>query len=224
MTVAHIADPADERLADYRGVSDAKLLRERNLFVAEGRLVVERVLGDPRYTVESLLLNQAAFNALQPALTSLQGDHSGTPVFVCDTSVFEPLTGYNIHRGCLALVRRPPAANWRGLVATARLVVVLEGVTDADNVGSVFRNAAAFGADAVLLSPSTCDPLYRKAMRTSMGSALRVPFARVEPWPQSIEFLRESQFAVVALSPNAPAITLDQFIERCRGHRLVLAL
>lgn len=232
MSLERIVDATDARLAGYRGISDAKLLRERNLFVAEGRLVVERVLRDRRYCVDSLLLNPAAFEALRPVLVSSSPESASTfetrdtpvPVYVADTSLFEPLTGYNIHRGCLALVRRPPAANWQDLAAKARLIVVLEGVTDADNVGSVFRNAAAFGADAVLLSPGTCDPLYRKAVRTSMGAALSVPFARIEPWPEAISTLKSLGCTVVALSPREPSITLDEFAHAHRENRCAVVI
>ena len=221
MITERIHDFTDSRLADYRDIRDAKSLRQRHLFVAEGRLVVERVLSDPRYRVHSILVNHAALQALQPALASLP-DSANLQALVCDTPAFEALTGYNIHRGCLALVRRPPAARWQDLLANARLVVVLEGVTDADNVGSVFRNAAAFGVDAVLLSPATCDPLYRKAIRTSMGHALRLPFAEMQPWPESVASLSALGFTVVALSPRLPSTALDDFATAHLGERIAL--
>jgi len=159
----------------YRSLADAALLRDRGLFVAEGRLVVRRVLADPRYAVESILVNDASRRDLADAFAQLASD---TPVYVRDAAELEAIAGYNVHRGCLALVKRPPATPLREVLATDRTLVVLEGITDADNVGGVFRNAAAFDAGAVLLSPTTCDPLYRKAVRTSMATVLRVPFAR----------------------------------------------
>jgi tRNA G18 (ribose-2'-O)-methylase SpoU len=107
-------------------------------------------------------------------------------------------------------------------VDSARLILVLEGVTNADNVGAVFRNAAAFGAGAVLLSPTCCDPLYRKAIRTSMGHVLRVPFARAEPWPDSLIDLRSAGFTVAALSPRGTAITLDAFAATHRDKPVAL--
>src|SRR5262249_23063259 len=121
------------------------------------------------------------------------------------------ITGYNIHRGCLALAVRPAPAALDDVLRAARTVVVLEGVTNADNVGGVFRNAAAFGAGAVLLSPTCCDPLYRKAIRTSMGAVLSVPFARAAPWPAAISLLRSRGFTVGALTPRDPAEHLDVF-------------
>lgn len=209
MTPTPVADLQDPRLEPYLSVRDGELLRRRGLFVAEGRFVVDRVLADPQYKVHSCLLNRQSFEALAPLLASsamLEG-----PVFLCESDAFEAVTGFNLHRGCLALVHRPAATAWRDVTATARVVVVLEGVTNADNVGGVFRNAAAFGVDAVLLSPTCCDPLYRKAIRTSMGAALRVPCARLEPWPAALADVRHAGFQVVALSPREPSLTLEAF-------------
>ncbi len=220
MDVIPVTDLSDVRLESFRQLRDADLLRVQGLFVAEGRLVVERVLADPRLTVEALLLNRPSLEALRPQLE--QSRIRSAAVFECPTQAFESITGFNIHRGCLALVRRLPAVHWREAVASARLVLVLEGVTNADNVGGVFRNAAAFGADAVLLSPTCCDPLYRKAIRTSVGHVLRVPFARAEPWPIVLTELREAGFVIAALSPGGIALTLDDFAARHRQQRVAL--
>jgi tRNA G18 (ribose-2'-O)-methylase SpoU len=219
MDLIRVADARDPRIARYRGLSDAELIRRDGLFVAEGRLVVERLLLEDRYRVESLLLNEGSLAALRPVLESTA---SSARVFLCDTAAFEAITGFNIHRGCLGLARRQPELSWRDAVGASRLVVVLEGITNADNVGGIFRNAAAFGAGAVLLSPTACDPLYRKSIRTSMGAALRVPFARLEPWPQALLALRAGGFSVIALSPREPSITLDAFATGHRGTRTAL--
>lgn len=210
-------DPSDPRLAPYRAMSDADLLHRRGLFVAEGRLVVERVLTCGRYQVESALMNGGSLVALRPLF---QTHAPEVPLFRCDTAAFQQITGFNIHRGCLALVRRGAPLDWRDAIGDARVVVVLEGVTNADNVGSVFRNAAAFAAGAVLLSPTCCDPLYRKAIRTSMAASLRVPFARLEPWPEALADLRSAGFMLAALSPREPAMTLEHFANGV-GHRRV---
>jgi tRNA G18 (ribose-2'-O)-methylase SpoU len=219
MTVVPVTRLDDPRLSDYVQLRDAELLRQRGLFVAEGRFVVERVLADARYDVESLLLNAASYAALAP---QLEARASSAPVFVCETSDFQAITGFHFHRGCLAMVRRPPALSWRDAVGDARLVVVLEGVTNADNVGGVFRNAAAFGAGAVLLSPTCCDPLYRKAVRTSVGHVLSVPFARVEPWPDALKELHDAGFTLAALSPREPAALLDEFVASRAESRVAL--
>ena len=182
---AHRTVPDDPRVAAYRGVRDGELLRSRGLFVAEGRHIVRRVVEDGRYRVRvrarercSVARSRAgARDARRGACRSWSARAEGRS---------SAIAGYDVHRGCLALVHRPPPVSVDVLVAHAStLLVVLEGVSNADNVGGVFRNAAAFGAGGVLLSPTCCDPLYRKAIRTSMGATLRVPFARVgaDDWP-----------------------------------------
>jgi tRNA G18 (ribose-2'-O)-methylase SpoU len=213
-------DSADDpRVADYRGVSDRALLRSRDLFVAEGRIVVSRLIEDTRWTVRSVLVSDAARRDLEPTLAAAA---ARVPIFVCEASDFLGITGHDIHRGCLALVERPPALPLNDLLAAARLAVVLEGVGNADNVGGVFRNAAAFGADAVLLSPTCCDPLYRKAIRTSMGAALRVPFVQLEEWPAALARLRTAGFRLVALTPREPSEPIDTFTLRPRSPKLAL--
>lgn len=217
MRVVRIARVDDPRIEDYRTVTDAELLRRRGLFVAEGRLGVGRVIEDGRAVV-SLLLNEAAFRALETVLAAIPDD---TPVYICETGEFRAITGFNLHRGCLALAKRPPERAASEIVDGANLLLVLEGVTDADNVGSAFRNAAAFGAGGVLLSPTCCDPLYRKAIRTSMGSVLRMPYARLAQWPEDLAMLKTSGFTVVALTPRELAIDLQACEKRSRMALLV---
>jgi tRNA G18 (ribose-2'-O)-methylase SpoU len=219
MSLQRIESLDDLRVAGYRGVSDADLLKSSALFVAEGRLVVQRVIDDGRYVVESVLVSDAALSALRAALDRLL---PGTPVYVCGPRDFLGIAGHDIHRGCLALVKRPAPARFEDVIAAARTIVVLEAVANADNVGGVFRNAAAFGADAVLLSPTSCDPLYRKAIRTSMGATLAVPFARIGEWPQGLASIRAAGFSLVALTPREPSETLDIFRARPRPERLAL--
>jgi tRNA G18 (ribose-2'-O)-methylase SpoU len=202
----------DARLADYGATGDADLLRARGSFIVEGRLVVERLMREHRYQVRSLLLSDAAFGAFTERVPSrLDQLPLDTPVFVCRADAFQHITGFNIHRGCLASVERPAAVALDTILDGANLLVVLEAVANADNVGGVFRNAAAFGADAVLLSPTCCDPLYRKAIRTSMAATLQVPFARVDPWPAGLDRMRTAGFSVVALTPREPSLTLEAF-------------
>ena len=207
MNVIRIERFDDPRLEDYRKLSDADLLRRRNLFVGEGRLVVGRVLESGQRVV-SALLNEVSFRALEPALSQLSNE---TPVYVCHSSEFESITGFNFHRGCLALAERPVPRSLDEIVHGADLLLVLEGVGDADNVGSVFRNAAAFGADGVWLSPTCCDPLYRKAIRTSMASVLRTPFGWSRDWPGDLASLQAQGFTVVALTPGPQARPLSSY-------------
>jgi tRNA G18 (ribose-2'-O)-methylase SpoU len=213
MLIERISDPRDPRVAEYRDIPDAELVRSRRLFVAEGRAVVRRLIAGGRYAIRSLLLNEAAFRALEPSLAQIARTEP-VPIYLCGAGDFPIITGFNIHRGCLALVHRPEPASAADLLGDASRIVVLEGVANADNVGGVFRNAAAFGADAVLLSPTCCDPLYRKAIRTSMAATLRVPFARLDDWPAGLAVMRERGFEIVALTPNEPAEDLDAFAAR----------
>jgi tRNA G18 (ribose-2'-O)-methylase SpoU len=221
LPLIRIETVADPRLADYRGVADPALLRGRRLFVAEGRAVVQRVIEDARWRVSSVLVNESARRALEPTLATLA---PSIPVFVCEAADFLHVTGYPIHRGCLALVERPAPLELASVIADSRLVVALERVTNADNVGGVFRNAAAFGADAVLLSPGCCSPLYRKAVRTSMGATLRVPFVELDDWPTPLAALRGGGFTVVALTPRKAPEALDTFAEAWRPGRIALLL
>jgi tRNA G18 (ribose-2'-O)-methylase SpoU len=218
MRVVRIDRSDDPRLEDYRNVSDSELMRRRSLFMAEGRLIVGRLL-DAGHDVRSLLLNQSSFAALEAHLHRLRGD---IPVYICETRRFADITGFNLHRGCLALAARPAERDAADLMQAPGVLLVLEGVADADNVGSAFRNAAAFGAAAVLLSPTCCDPLYRKAIRTSMGAVLRVPFARLHDWPGDLARLRTRGFTIVALTPDASSIELDTCARRGRDRSIAL--
>ncbi|TMJ94541.1 MAG: RNA methyltransferase [Actinobacteria bacterium] len=212
--------PEDPRLADYRNVPDPELLASRGVFVAEGRHVVRRLLTESRFRTRSLLLTAAALDVFG----DVTGHVRDLPIFVVEQSAMNDITGFNIHRGCLAIGERPAPVPWTDIVRDARLVVVLEGVANADNVGGIFRNAAAFGADAVLAGPSCTDPLYRKAIRTSMGAALRVPFAAMSGWPADLIRLRERGFSVVALTPEPSAVPLYSCATALRKERVALLL
>jgi tRNA G18 (ribose-2'-O)-methylase SpoU len=219
MAIERLDRSDDPRVSEYRDIAEPELLRSRGLIVAEGRLIVRRLLEDRRYTIRSILISEAARRGLDAVLRSISDD---IPVYVCEATDFLGITGHDFHRGCLALVERPPSMAVSDLLTGAKTVVVLEGVTDADNVGGVFRNAAAFGAGAVLLSPACCDPLYRKAIRTSMAATLRVPFARFEEWPGGLDQIRAGAFTIVALTPREPAMSLDAFVSGPRPPRIAL--
>jgi tRNA G18 (ribose-2'-O)-methylase SpoU len=173
--------------------------------------VVRRVLDDPSCRVRSLLLTDAVRASLEDTLERAPAD---LPAYIVSLEAMQAITGFNIHRGCLALVDRPAPIDLAAIIdrlENASLAVALEEVSNADNVGGVFRNALAFGAGALLLSPGCCDPLYRKAIRTSMAATLRVPFARVERWPGGLEAVRAAGFALVALTPAADARDIGAF-------------
>jgi len=221
MPIERMNGTSDPRLAAYRSLRDGELLRSRGLFVAEGRIIVRRVVADGRYRVQSLLVSDAALRDLEATVAA---QVSEVPIFVCNAGELAEIAGYDVHRGCLALVERPPETLIDDLLASARTLVVLEGVSNADNVGGVFRNAAAFGAGGVLLSPACCDPLYRKAIRTSMSATLTVPFARAGAgeWPGVLTRVRGAGFTLVALTPREPSEALEAFAARPRPARIAL--
>jgi tRNA G18 (ribose-2'-O)-methylase SpoU len=208
MNVTRINDGQDPRLAEYAGVREPALLRERGLLIAEGRFVVRRLFDNRHITLRSLLLNEAALEGLGELLGAT--DWSGD-VYVASPEVMTAATGFNMHRGCLALAERPAMRTLSAVLATSTFVTILERVVDADNLGSVFRSAEAFGVDAALLSPGCCDPFYRKAIRTSSGAALVVPCAAAEPWPDVLDRLRAAGFAVVATTPDPAAMDIGRF-------------
>jgi len=174
--------------------------------VVESRLCVRRLISAAHFSVCSVLVTETALVALGDAFSQLGED---TPVYVADSTLLEKLVGYNLHRGCIALAWRGPERSLDEILdSPPRLLVGLERVANPENVGNVFRNAMAFGADAVLLSRDCADPLYRKAVRVSMGGALLTPFAYLDSWPNAIERLRAAGYATVALSTEARAIDL----------------
>jgi tRNA G18 (ribose-2'-O)-methylase SpoU len=220
MTVMPITDGDDGRLEAYRVVADPVLARERGCFVAEGREVVRRLVEDRPGDVESILISPSAHDRLRRFLATRIPD---VPVYVASVAVMRSVTGFNFHRGCLALARRHAPADWAEVVDPLgeAFVVVAESLANPDNLGALFRNAQALGAAAVLLSPGCTDPLYRKAIRTSMGATLALPWAWARPWPGTLEALRARGFHVVALTPSADADPIDGVL---RGGRARLAL
>lgn len=194
----------DPRVADYRHIADARHLQARSLFVAEGRLVVARLITLPRWTMQSILVTRAAADSLGATL-----EHATAPVYLADQRVMNAIAGFDIHRGCLALGARQPERMLDGAAAgQARRALILEGVSNPDNVGGLFRSAEAFGVDLVVLGPGCGDPLYRKAIRTSMASTLSVPFVQAGEWPGAIGLMRASRFHVIALTPSAGAVPI----------------
>jgi tRNA G18 (ribose-2'-O)-methylase SpoU len=200
--IHHIESPDDARLEVYRHVGDPGCLRERGLFVAEGRLVVERLVEGSRFPVQSIAVTPAARAALAHALDRVQSD-----VLVVSQATLNGITGFDFHRGCLAIAHRPDALAVESLLG-ARLLLGLEAVSNPDNVGGLFRSAAAFGVGGVLLDHASGDPLYRKAIRTSMAATLSVPFATIPDWAAVVPRLRQQGLSVVALTPHQDAASL----------------
>jgi tRNA G18 (ribose-2'-O)-methylase SpoU len=193
-------------LADYRDVARPDQLAARGIFVAEGRLVVERLVALGTFRVRSLLLTTAAAEAMAAAIATVP---AGVPIYVADHAVMNGVVGFNIHRGCLALADRPtPRVLADTDLETRRRLLVLEGVNNPDNVGGLFRAGAALGAELVLLGRDCGDPLYRKAVRTSMAATLCLPYRTATPWPDALAAVRRAGLSVVACTPatDAPSI------------------
>ena len=166
---------------------------------------MRRLLDLQHWAIDSILLTQPAADALIDVLPK-----TSAPVYIADQEVMNGIAGFNIHRGCLALVRRPPTPTLDRIAAgPLSRVLVLEGVNNPDNVGGLFRSAAAFGIELVVLGPNSGDPLYRKAIRTSMGATLSMPFVQAPQWPGAIADLRTDGFTVVALTPAFAAAPLE---------------
>jgi tRNA G18 (ribose-2'-O)-methylase SpoU len=175
-------------------------------FIIEGRLALKALLASP-YKLLSVLVLDRRRRAVLDGL-ALPPD---VPIYVVDDEVMATTTGFRVHRGLLALAQRPAPQGALDLLGrlAPRLVVVVEDVNDQENLGAIFRNAAAFGAGAVLLSPGCSDPLYRRTVRVSLGHVLRAPFARLEPWPGGLATLAGQGYQLVALTPRPAAARLE---------------
>ncbi|HEV7734318.1 MAG TPA: RNA methyltransferase [Candidatus Binatia bacterium] len=195
MPVERVVDADDPRVEPFRDLRDRERGSRDGLFVVETRAVVRELLAS-RFRSRAILVNDAALASLEPIPPDV-------PVYVGPMPLLREIVGYNFHRGCLALGERMPDPSLDAILAsTPKRLVMLDDVTDPDNVGVIFRTARAFGADGVLLSEGSADPLYRKAIRTSMGATLLVPFARfVEPL-DTLSRLRAAGMTLLALTPH----------------------
>ena len=178
--IVHVDSADDPRLAPYLAVKERDLVRRDGRFIVEGKVTVERLVTTSRFPVESLFLSERRLGALKQVLWRLPPD---VPVYAAPQEIMDGVAGFHLHRGVLAVARRKEQTGCEGLLADLRdkpqaTLLGLVGLSNHDNVGACFRNAAALGADAVLLDETSCDPLYRKAIRVSAGTALSLPFAR----------------------------------------------
>lgn len=218
----------DPRIAPYARVGDHEWLREHGFFVAEGRLVVRRLLASGRFPIHSVLLTPAALRSFGGAIeTDAPVFNPGTEivqaaVYVAEPAILQQVTGFNFHRGCLALAARPVDEPSAARFQDSRLLLAMEGVGNPDNVGGLFRVAAAFGVDGVLLDPRSGDPFYRKAVRTSMGAVLSVPFERLAPWPSALDEYRRMDFSVVAMTPHADVEPIEDMARTIDGPAIVM--
>lgn len=239
-----ITDPDDDRIAAYRDIREKDLVGHGGRFVAEGEVVLRVLLTRSRFRPESVLVLDSRVEAVADALAGLGDD---IPAYTASRDVMDGIVGFPIHRGILAIGRRGGSSADTVLAALAdpprlRLVAMI-GVSNHDNVGGIFRNAAAFDADAVLFDRSTCDPLYRKAIRVSVGASLMVPFVRIddpqglldrierlgiEPWafsPDGMTEIGDCVFgprAALVFGAEGPGLPQD-VLTRCRTVRIDMA-
>lgn len=204
----------DPRLHDYVGLTDMQLRTrtepEAGLFIAEGEKVIARAV-DAGYPMRSMLLSDKWLPVMGPVL-----ERTNAPVYVGGIDLLEQVTGFHVHRGALAAMSRLPLPDPAALLESSQRVVVLEKVNNHTNIGAIFRSAAALGMDAVLLAPDCADPLYRRAVRVSMGTVFAVPYARLgadpdgPPWPRALDLLAEHGYRRLALTPAPDAIDLRE--------------
>lgn len=206
LSVAEIDDP---RLAPYRAVRERDLVGRAGLFVAEGEVVLRLLVRRGRFALQSLLVAERRLSSVVDLVAALP---AGTPVYAVPQAVMDGVTGFSIHRGLLGIGVRGAELDAGALLAglpERALAVGLVGIANHDNVGGIVRNAAAFGAGAVLLDPATCDPLYRKAIRVSVGAALVTPFAQVPDPIGLVDTLLRHGFTVLGLSPAGRSTLAD---------------
>lgn len=221
MAVVRINDLSDERLDAYTRLTElelrCRLEPEKGIFIAESAKVIERALA-AGYEPVSFLLGEKWLEPLTPLLGMYEegGAQSEVPVFVAPMELMEQLTGFKVTRGALCAMRRPALEDPAELLARtqARRVAVLEGIVDHTNVGAIFRSAAALNVDAIIVSPSCCDPLYRRAVRVSMGTVFQVPWTRagsnVREWPRAgVDALHDAGFTCAALALTDESVSLD---------------
>ncbi|MCT2588619.1 RNA methyltransferase [Streptomyces sp. N2-109] len=231
--VITVDDPDDPRLSDYTDLTDVALRRRREpaegLFIAEGEKVIRRAQ-QAGYAMRSMLLSAKWLGVMRDVIEQATG-----PVYAVAPELAERVTGYHVHRGALASMERRPLPSPEALLASPRSGVVepargagqrvalFEDIVDHANLGAAFRNAAALGVDAVILTPRCADPLYRRAVKVSMGAVFHVPWTRLASWPEDAELFRQHGFVTAALCLSEQAITIDELAAR-RDEKLVLML
>jgi tRNA G18 (ribose-2'-O)-methylase SpoU len=241
-----VEDPDDPRLRDYTGLTDVELRRKREpaegLFIAEGEKVIRRAM-EAGYEMRSMLLSAKWIDVMRDVIDELPA-----PVYAVSPELAEQVTGYHVHRGALASMQRRPlpaadellAGNARRIVVmeavddhtdigamsasgeqdeAGQRVAIFEGFVDHANLGAAFRSAAALGIKAILLSPDCADPLYRRAIKVSMGAVFSVPHARFDAWPAGLDAVRDAGYDILAMTPDEKATPLDKLnperFERC---------
>jgi tRNA G18 (ribose-2'-O)-methylase SpoU len=224
--VQDVTDPEDPRLDDFRDLNSVDrrpdLPTGKGLVIAEGVLVVQRMLAS-RFTPHAMLGTDRRLAELQHDLAGAgTGRGVQAPYYRASADVMAQVVGFHLNRGVLAAARRVPEPTVAEVVEGAHTVAVLEGVNDHENLGSIFRNAAGLGVDAVVFGSGCADPLYRRAVRVSMGHALLVPNARATEWPADLVTLKERGFRLLAMTPHRDARALPEAMAAVRDERVAV--
>jgi tRNA G18 (ribose-2'-O)-methylase SpoU len=221
--VVDVDDPADARLDDFRDLNSVDrrpdLPSGKGLVIAEGVLVAQRMLAS-RFRPHAMLGTDRRLTELADLLT----EPCDAPYYRASAEVMAEVVGFHLNRGVLAAARRPPELSVAEVCDGARTIAVLEGVNDHENLGSIFRNAAGLGVDAVVFGMGCADPLYRRAVRVSMGHALLVPFAKAQNWPADLYRLRDNGFRLLAMTPQAGARTLASVLGELADERVAIMM
>ena len=207
--IVPIADPDDPRIEAYRDIRERDLVGRQGLFVAEGKVVLEKLLASARFAANSLLIAEHRLASLADLLALVPEE---VPVFAAAQPVLDRIAGFPLHRGIIAVGRRVDAPDADALLTglpERATVLVPSAIANHDNMGAIFRNAAAFGADAIICDETCCDPLYRKAIRVSVGAALLVPFAKLGRGDDVLALLNRHGFETVALSPSGATLLTE---------------
>ena len=211
MAILPVTDPADPRISQYRDIRERDLVGREKLFIAEGRVVVNMLLGSSRFRALSLLIAEHRLAGVSDLLAKVP---DGVDVFSAEQPVLDAIAGFPLHRGILAIGERtdvPEAGALLQRLPEQACILLLSGISNHDNMGGIFRNAAAFGADAVLLDADCCDPLYRKAIRVSVGGTLKVPYAKLGRDEDAVGLLQRHGFELLGLTP-AGSVLLHEVV------------
>ncbi|MDO5617786.1 TrmH family RNA methyltransferase [Kocuria sp.] len=221
----HLSDPHDPRVADYTSLTDVALRRklepERGMYLAESSKVLRRALA-AGHKPRSFFMAEKWLAELADVIQA----HPDVPVYVGTDDVLEAITGFHLHRGALAAMQRPAASALEDVLAGARRVTIIEDIVDHTNVGAIFRSAAALDVDAVLVTPRCADPLYRRAIRVSMGTVFQVPWVRLDHWTADLQLVKDAGFLTAAMALHDDSLNVDELGSRVResGEKLALIL
>src|SRR5699024_11009995 len=203
---------------DYTSLTDLALRRklepERGLYMAESNNVITRAV-EAGHRPRSFLMAERWLESMTPVIARACGAGDGgpeVPVFLAEEPLLEEITGFHLHRGALAAMHRPPLREVEDVVSGARRVAIFDGMVDHTNLGAAFRSAAALGVDAVLMTPTSADPLYRRSVRVSMGTVFQVPWTRLDSWPDAITSAQRLGYTVAALALSQDSISLEEYV------------